>query len=68
MIAAAIRAAIAVVAAVKRWVTPAWIHAKIPVETPVVVAAVKHWVTPAWQHVKILVGIPAETLVAAHVS
>ena len=47
MIAAAIPAAIVVVAAVRHWVTPAWIHAKIPVETPVVVAAVKHWVTLA---------------------
>ncbi len=64
MIAAAIPAAIVVVAAVKHWVTPAWLHAKIPVETPVAVAAVKHWVTLAWLHVK----IPVQTLVAAHVS
>ena len=68
MIAAAIPAAIVAVAAVKHWVTPAWLHAKIPVETPVVVAAVKRLVTLAWLHVKIPVETPVQTLVAAHVS
>ena len=42
MIAAAIPAAIVVVAAVKHWVTLAWLHVKIPVETPVQTLVAAH--------------------------